>query len=35
MRGIPVRIEIGPKDIEAGHAVVVRRDNREKDNCSA
>lgn len=30
MRGIPVRIEIGPKDIEAGHAVVVRRDNREK-----
>lgn len=30
MRGIPVRIEIGPKDIEAGRAVIVRRDNREK-----
>ena len=30
MRGIPVRIEIGPKDLEAGQAVVVRRDNREK-----
>ena len=30
MRGIPVRIEFGPKDIEAGQAVIVRRDNREK-----
>ena len=30
MRGIPVRIECGPKDIEAGQAVVVRRDTREK-----
>ncbi len=30
MRGIPCRIEIGPKDIEAGQAVIVRRDNREK-----
>lgn len=30
MRGIPVRIEIGPKDIEACQAVIVRRDNREK-----
>lgn len=30
MRGIPVRIEIGPKDIENNQAVVVRRDNREK-----
>lgn len=30
MKGIPVRIEIGPKDIEAGQAVIVRRDNREK-----
>ena len=30
MRGTPVRIEIGPKDIEAGQAVIVRRDNREK-----
>ena len=30
MRGIPVRIECGPKDIEANQAVVVRRDTREK-----
>lgn len=30
IRGIPLRIEIGPKDIEAGTAVVVRRDTREK-----
>ena len=28
--GIPVRIEIGPKDIENNQVVVVRRDNREK-----
>ena len=30
MRGIPVRVELGPKDIAAGQAVIVRRDNREK-----
>lgn len=30
MRGIPVRVELGPKDIEAGKCVVVRRDTREK-----
>lgn len=30
MRGIPVRIECGPKDMEANQAVVVRRDTREK-----
>ncbi len=30
MRGIPVRIEMGPKDLEAGQAVLVRRDTREK-----
>lgn len=30
MRGVPVRIEIGPKDIEAGQAQVVRRDTGEK-----
>lgn len=30
MRGIPVRIEIGPKDIEENQAVIVRRDTREK-----
>ncbi len=30
MRGIPLRIEIGPKDIEAGQCVLVRRDSGEK-----
>ena len=30
MRGIPVRVEMGPRDIEAGNAIVVRRDTREK-----
>ena len=30
MKGVPVRIEIGPKDIEQAQCVVVRRDNREK-----
>ena len=30
MRGFPIRVEIGPKDIEAGNCVVVRRDTREK-----
>ena len=33
MRGIPVRVEIGPKDIEAGKCVLVRRDTREKMEC--
>lgn len=30
MRGIPVRIELGPKDIEKNQCVIVRRDTREK-----
>ncbi len=30
MLGVPVRIEIGPKDIENNQCVLVRRDNREK-----
>jgi prolyl-tRNA synthetase len=30
MRGIPIRIELGPKDIAAGKCVIVRRDTREK-----
>ena len=28
--GIPVRLEVGPKDIENNQVVLVRRDNREK-----
>src|SRR5699024_4334034 len=31
MKGYPVRIEIGPKDIEKNQAVLVRRDTNEKD----
>lgn len=30
MRGVPVRIEIGPRDIEENHCVAVSRHNREK-----
>jgi prolyl-tRNA synthetase len=30
LRGVPVRLEIGPKDIEKSQVVVVRRDSREK-----
>ncbi|MBR1522976.1 MAG: proline--tRNA ligase [Lachnospiraceae bacterium] len=30
MRGFPLRIEIGPRDIENGECVVVRRDTHEK-----
>ncbi len=30
MRGVPLRLEIGPKDIEKSQCVLVRRDNREK-----
>jgi len=31
LRGVPLRIEIGPKDIEREQAVLVRRDNGEKN----
>ena len=30
MKGVPLRVDLGPKDIEAGQCVLVRRDNREK-----
>ncbi len=30
MRGVPLRLEIGPKDIEKGQVMLVRRDTREK-----
>ncbi len=30
MKGVPVRLEIGPKDIEASQCVLVTRHNREK-----
>ena len=34
MRGIPLRVEIGPRDIESGVCVVVRRDSGEKIQCA-
>ncbi len=30
MKGVPLRVEIGPKDIQAKQVTLVRRDNREK-----
>lgn len=34
MKGVPLRIEIGPKDIEADKCVFVRRDTKEKIDIS-
>jgi len=31
MRGVPVRIEIGPRDVQNNSVVLVRRDNRAKE----
>ena len=31
LRGVPVRVELGPQDIEKGQAVLVRRDGGEKE----
>jgi prolyl-tRNA synthetase len=31
MRGVPLRLEIGPRDVESGQCVVVRRDTRQKE----
>ncbi|MCF0146371.1 MAG: proline--tRNA ligase [Eubacterium sp.] len=31
IRGIPLRLELGPKDLAQGQAVLVRRDTREKE----
>ena len=30
MKGVPLRLELGPRDIEAGQCVVAKRDNGEK-----
>jgi prolyl-tRNA synthetase len=30
LRGVPLRLEIGPKDLEKSQVMVVRRDTREK-----
>lgn len=31
LKGVPLRLEVGPRDIEKGQAVVVRRDTGKKD----
>jgi prolyl-tRNA synthetase len=31
LRGVPVRVELGPRDIEKAQAVLVRRDTGEKE----
>ena len=31
LRCVPLRLEIGPRDVESGSVVVVRRDNRHKE----
>jgi prolyl-tRNA synthetase len=35
LRGVPVRVEIGPRDVESGQVVTVRRDTREKERVPA
>ncbi len=32
LKGVPIRIEIGPRDVEQGEAVVVRRDDEGKQS---
>src|SRR5579871_3619979 len=34
MRGVPVRLEIGPRDVQNNSVVLVRRDNRAKEPVS-
>ena len=34
MRGVPIRLELGPRDLENGQCCLVRRDNGEKTTAS-
>ncbi len=34
MKGVPVRIEVGPRDLEAGKVMLFRRDTLEKSECA-
>ncbi len=34
MKGVPVRIELGPRDLEAGKCTLFRRDTLEKSECA-
>ncbi|MFN2614332.1 MAG: proline--tRNA ligase [Actinomycetota bacterium] len=31
LKGVPVRIDLGPRDVEADHLVIARRDGKEKE----
>lgn len=33
LRGVPIRVEIGPKDVQKGQVTIVRRDTFEKATC--
>jgi len=33
LRGVPIRIEIGPRDVKENEATIVRRDTLEKQTC--
>lgn len=32
MKGVPLRLEIGPRDVKSGQAVLVRRDSKSKES---
>jgi prolyl-tRNA synthetase len=34
MRGVPLRVEVGPRDVKSGQAVLVRRDLRGKESAA-
>ena len=34
MKGVPIRIEVGPRDIKENKVILVRRDNGLKNSCS-
>ncbi|MFQ6077230.1 MAG: proline--tRNA ligase, partial [Candidatus Bathyarchaeia archaeon] len=33
LRGVPIRVEVGPRDLERGEVTLVRRDTLEKSSC--
>jgi len=33
LRGVPVRVEVGPRDVKQNQAIIVRRDTLEKQTC--
>jgi len=35
LKGVPVRVEVGPRDLDAGTVTIVRRDTREKASISS